>query len=166
MNCPTCGKKTSSISENKCPACHIGDRDPIDWMIEKVFDKDVKYSTYESVRLDRRGQYIAVGLTYRKDSGYSLNCWDLKGHAYPDIYLGVVSKEEIRKEIDILVLRLWLYSDEDMVPCSSCDTVISRRNVAGRHFAGGYCADCWLKYTSNSKRICGMCHTPMYNCCC
>lgn len=54
--------------------------------------------------------------------------------------------------------------DKGKVVCSDCGKIIE--NVAGRHFAGVYCSECWERFKSKNSSICNICGKPYYECVC
>jgi len=57
------------------------------------------------------------------------------------------------------------YLDEHRI-CSDCGEELPNNEVAGKHFAGHYCAACWEKYKARNSRRCGICGRPLYICTC
>lgn len=54
----------------------------------------------------------------------------------------------------------------DLHCCCVCNTFLKSEDVAGIHFAGDYCKLCWDEYKKDNSRKCGLCNSPMYECCC
>lgn len=54
--------------------------------------------------------------------------------------------------------------EKGKVVCSDCGKIIEE--VAGRHFAGVYCPECWEKFKSKNSSICSLCGRPYYECSC
>lgn len=50
--------------------------------------------------------------------------------------------------------------------CSKCGNVMDESEIAGSHFAGTYCKECWTKYQENNSSKCGMCRQPYWKCTC
>ena len=50
--------------------------------------------------------------------------------------------------------------------CATCGEMMKQDEVAGSHFAGYYCKQCWIKYKEEHDGRCLICGVPRYKCCC
>lgn len=56
--------------------------------------------------------------------------------------------------------------DQGLHHCSKCGAILKDKDIAGRHFAGVYCKECWTKYREDNSRKCRICGQPLFRCVC
>jgi len=50
--------------------------------------------------------------------------------------------------------------------CTSCGDILEDDEVAGTHFAGVFCDECWEDYKEGNNGMCGLCGKKRYECVC
>ena len=141
MECNYCGKHVNSalcIENGK----HICDMCQFLLKGEKLNDgADYSYETHDGIVLWIKDLQIDT-------------CWTDGGstHVPEKVYKGKKPEDVIK------------YLRTGIKFCSKCGDEV--KEVAGRHFAGIYCGGCWEEYKVQHSRICGLCGTPVYQCCC
>jgi len=150
MKCDFCGKtKTQllNISYGKiCSQCEyllLG--------VKMNDSADFDYTTHDGIALWVQNKVVT-------------DCWQDFGLIGMDIkhmaqYVPLLSPIEV-----ISMLRHLNKRDE--VFCSECGKIISRKNIAGSHFAGNYCKKCWGIYKKERSGRCLGCGAPRYSCSC
>jgi len=89
------------------------------------------------------------------DDGRITSMWRDKGSVAINKYYTQLVTKELLQEIKANIDKLF---------CSCCNKEVSE--YAGRHFAGVYCEECWENYKKENSRRCGLCNSPLYECCC
>jgi len=64
------------------------------------------------------------------------------------------------------IKRLIEKREKGILNCSKCSKELKKEYIAHRHFAGIYCKKCAEEYKKENSRKCGICGSPIYECCC
>jgi len=91
-------------------------------------------------------------------------------HAYYLNGVWAINMENVVKKVgdrteDVFKYLVELWKDGFGI-CSRCGVILPRPDIAGSHFAGHYCEQCWLEYKKQNSRVCSICRQPLYMCCC
>jgi hypothetical protein len=175
MKCTKCGNDADQTSSGHCDVCVIGIKDPVMWLLETCADS----RSSEYLRLDRNNRPIRG---YSPTTPHITLMLSLEGaDVYTDyrikrwIHSGSTALRDLNGKATYIELpgllreqfpRMWEYVDQQRYDCSHCGASISISTIAGRHFAGVYCAACWLKYRQRNSGTCSLCGGPYWNCTC
>lgn len=148
--CDFCGKEVSALTNSQhgryCNLCGY-------LLFGKKMNKeaDFDYKTHDGIVLWIKDEVVET-------------CWTNSGQTSVPIrhikqYVPLLSPIGVIRFLRSLMVKKEVF-------CSDCGKIISERDVAGSHFAGRYCKECWEDYKEKNSRRCLMCGRPMYECCC